>query len=296
MTAVLDALAPGHRGRYDDGRVAVCRRRHQGVLAHLFDGREPAARTPHFELHLSPGRIVVLHDLAPDDIDNDLAGIIAAELFGSGLLVDQHDFERVFIGVVRSSVGDPLLAWSLFYGNTLAALRAGGAHGSIAELAPIYDRVSELVLGTDVLEAASCFGFLSLRLADVPGRRLVATDISAGSMRLLSTVSRLRDVAMTCAAADAHHLPFADSSTDTALAVHLLEHLPPVSAAQVLTELIRVARRRVVVAVPYETEPTAAYGHVRTFCRADLAALGAGTGLPYRTEDYCGGWLIVDVN
>lgn len=294
MTAVLDALAPGHRGRYDDGRVAVCRRRDQGVLAHLFEGREPAACTPHFELHLPPGRVVVLHDIAPDDIDNDLAGIIAAELFGPGLLADQHDFERVFIGVVRSSVGDPVLAWSLFYGNTLAALRSGGGHGSIAELAPIYDRVSELVVGTDVLEAASCFGFLSLRLADVPGRRLVATDISAGSMRLLSTISRLREVELTCAAADAHSLPFADTSTDTALAVHLLEHLPPVSGAHVVAELIRVARRRVVVAVPYESEPTAAYGHVRIFCQADLDELGRGTGLPYRIESYCGGWLIVD--
>jgi hypothetical protein len=53
----------------------------------------------------------------------------------------------------------------------------------------------------------------------------------------------------------------------------------------------RVARRRVVVAVPFEAEPDRTWGHVRTFSAADLVALAAATGRPYRVEEHHGGRL-----
>jgi hypothetical protein len=73
---------------------------------------------------------------------------------------------------------------------------------------------------------------------------------------------------------------------------HGLEHLPRGADAAVLAGMLRVGRRAV-VAVPFEDEPTAAWGHVRTFDLADLDALGAATGLPYTVEEHHGGWLVV---
>ena len=58
--------------------------------------------------------------------------------------------------------------------------------------------------------------------------------------------------------------------------------------------MVRVARQRVVVAVPFEDAPDPAWGHVRTFDLAALDALGAATGRPYRVEEHHGGWLVAD--
>jgi len=62
----------------------------------------------------------------------------------------------------------------------------------------------------------------------------------------------------------------------------------------VLAEAIRLARRRVVVAVPFEPEPNETWGHLTTFDADALHVLGAGTGLPYVVSEHHGGWLILD--
>ena len=49
---------------------------------------------------------------------------------------------------------------------------------------------------------------------------------------------------------DARGLPFPDRAFDAVLALDVLEHIPPVDRPQVLRELVRVARKRVVVACP----------------------------------------------
>jgi hypothetical protein len=76
--------------------------------------------------------------------------------------------------------------------------------------------------------------------------------------------------------------------------VHLLEHLQAALASEVIAEMVRVARRRVVVAVPFEDAPNPTWGHIRTFDLADLAALGDATGGPYTVDEHHGGWLVVD--
>jgi ubiquinone/menaquinone biosynthesis C-methylase UbiE len=48
--------------------------------------------------------------------------------------------------------------------------------------------------------------------------------------------------------ADAEHLPFADKSFDVVISSHVLEHLPDFD--QGFRELCRVARKRVIVALP----------------------------------------------
>ena len=63
----------------------------------------------------------------------------------------------------------------------------------------------------------------------------------------------------------------------------------------VAVEAVRLARRRVVIAVPYEDEPEELWGHVRTLTREDLAAYGLRTGLPFAVEEHHGGWLVLDL-
>jgi SAM-dependent methyltransferase len=222
-------------------------------------------------------------------ISNDLAGWIADDLVAPGLL-DPAAFEETFVAVVRDVDPD----WTAFYANTLAALLAGGAPGGTnAGMAPVHARAVALAAGSHVVELGCCFGFLSLQLAG-RGHRVTAVDLVPGTARLLASVSRRLGTPVTTLAGDARRAPLADGAADTVLAVHLLEHLPPGDDAVVLREMLRVARRRAVVAVPFEDAPAPQWGHVRTFDPADLDALGAATGLPHTVAEHHGGWLVVE--
>ena len=229
------------------------------------------------------------HDIRPHELSNDLADWIADDLVVPGDL-DPAAFEETFVAVVRDVDPD----WTIFYRNTLAALATGGVPGGTnAGMAPVHDRAVALAAGPHVVELGCCFGFLSLRLAS-DGRRVTAVDLVPGTARLLGAVSAALGTPVSTLAGNALAVPLADASADTVFAVHLLEHLPRGLDAAVLTEMMRVARRRVVVAVPFEDEPAPAWGHVRTFDLDDLHALGAVTGLPYTVEEYHGGWLVLE--
>jgi SAM-dependent methyltransferase len=234
----------------------------------------------------------VRHRIGLGEISNDLAGWLADDLIATGRL-DPAVFESTFVSIVESVADDPVAAWTAFYRNTLTGLAAGGTPGGTnAGMAPVHARAAALATGS-VVELGCCFGFLSLRLA-AAGHRVTAVDLSPGTVRLLAAVAPAVRVRLTAVAGDALAVPLAADSADTLFAVHLLEHLPPGADATVVGEMLRVARQRVVVAVPYEDEPNAAWGHVRTFDAAALHRLGAGTGRRYRVADHHGGWLVVD--
>lgn len=258
-------------------------------------------RTPHFDLTTVGHRAVVVHRVPPERIDDDLSGVLADELFQPGWLRGGELFEHLFTGIVLSSDPDPVAAWEGFYRRTLdrvgAAIGSGpttGAHGTIADYAPVYARAEQLLAAGTVLELGSCFGFLALRLAQA-GREVTASDISPGTVDLLRTVAPRLGVALATRVDDAARVQVADRSADNVLAVHLVEHLDAAHGARVLAEALRIARRRVVVAVPLEDEADATWGHVRTISLTDLDAWGRATGLPYRVDDHHGGWLVVDV-
>ena len=270
-------LTPDEQADHPWGRTAVRAPVDAGRSAQLAGAR----------LWLDPdGR--VHHRITPDEIGNDLAGWLG-DLVAAGSL-DPSAFEETFVAIVRDV--DP--GWTAFYRNTLAALATGGTPGGTnAGMAPVHDRAVALALGPHVVELGCCFGFLSLRLA-AEGHRVTAVDLVPGTAGLLASVSRTLATPVTTLAGDARRVPLATGAADTVLAVHLLEHLPRGADAVVLAEMLRVARRRAVVAVPFEDEPDPAWGHVRTFDLADLDALGAATGLPYTVEEHHGGWLVVD--
>ncbi len=238
-------------------------------------------------LSLAPdGRL--RHRIGRHEISNDLAGWIADDLVAPGL-IDSAAFESAFVSVVRSV--DP--GWTAFYRNTLDELAAGGTPGGTnAGMAPVHARAVELAEGA-VVELGCCFGFLSLALAGA-GHDVTAVDLAPGAVALLASVAPTLDRPLRAVVGDATAVPLAGGSADTVLAVHLLEHLPPPLAPVVLAEMLRVARRRVVVAVPYEDEPDPTWGHVRTFDAAALTALGEATGRPFAVSDHHGGWLVVE--
>lgn len=272
--STIDAFRPCPSGRYDDGVVVVER------VAPGLPGR--------LALDVAAGRPRLRHDLVAGEVDNDLAGLLAA------IPVAAEHFERLFTGVVLTSAADPLAGWEAFYATTLTRLTGPSPGvGSIGEFAPIYRRASSLVRGPRVLDVASCFGFLPL-LLHAAGLDVVASDVNSGSMALLAAVVGGRGGGPAVVTCSGEALPVPDRGADTVLLLHLLEHVPAPVGAAILAQAQRVAGRRVVVAVPYEEEPTAAYGHVRTLGAADLRALGASSGWRYQVGEDSGGWLVLD--
>jgi SAM-dependent methyltransferase len=229
-----------------------------------------------------------------DHLDNDLAGWLERTLVRRGLLAPS-DFQDAFVAIVTSAAGDPDQAWLAFYRNTMAALAGVATPGG--ELKPVHERAATLAIGPDVVELGCCFGFLSLRLA-AAGHRVTAVDVCPGTIQLLCrTAPRLGldGDALVALVADARAVPRPTGSADTVFAVHLLEHLPEQAGRDVLAEMLRLARRRTVVAVPYEDTPNPTWGHVRRFDAAALTELGEWSRRPYTVTEHHGGWLIIDL-
>lgn len=239
--------------------------------------------------------VTALPMIGLDRLDNDLAGWLDRVLIRPGLLAPSS-FEDAFVAIVAACAPDPMDAWTAFYRNTIDGLINGGTDpdGTIAEFAPVHERAVSLVRGEDVLELGSCFGFLSLRLAGA-GHRVTALDLVPGTMRLLTSVAARLGIEVATVTGDVTAVPLADGCADTVLAVHLLEHLPVEAAAKALAEMVRLARRRVVVAVPFEDEPNPTWGHLRCFDTGTLADLGASTGLAHQVTEHHGGWLVLDL-
>jgi SAM-dependent methyltransferase len=293
-STLIDPLAPGCPGRYSDGVVTVV---HERCVED--EPSPPIVRTRHFCVRRSGHEVRITHGLRPEELDNDLAGRLAGELFAPGWLSGAEVFERVFTGIVRSTVDNPVEAWSTFYENTLRLIERGWTtqyteeSNTISGILPVYRRVLELVPEGRVLDVGSCFGFLALLLAKRPGTSVIASDIAGGTVTLLRTIARELGRRLGTLVCDGARIPLPDKAVDTVTVVHLLEHLEPAHGRAVIGEALRLARRRVVIAVPSEEEPTAAYGHVRTLDPADLSALGGDTGLPFDVDEHHGGWLVI---
>ena len=171
----------------------------------------------------------------------------------------------------------------------------------MATFARIYSRVMSLIRGTTVLDVGCCFGFLPLLAADRnPRLRILGTDLVPSAVALAGRISRAQRSPARFAAADLLALPISDESVDTVLAVHVLEHLPAEASGRALAQLRRVARHRVVVAVPLEEAPDPTFGHVQAFDLGRLARIGAdpeSPGSPGWSQDVYaadGGWLVLD--
>jgi SAM-dependent methyltransferase len=148
----------------------------------------------------------------------------------------------------------------------------------------------------EVLELGCCFGFLSLQLAARGDVQVIASDVSAGTVSLLDAMQHRLDAGVRTLVADAARVPLPDRCVDTVLAVHLLEHLDDGDGTAVIAEALRLARHRVVIAVPFETEPSPDLGHLRIFDLESLAAMGIDVpaGWQAKISEHHGGWLVID--
>ena len=251
--------------------------------------------TPHFLIENGRPRPRV-----PTQISNELTDHIAAELAPLGLVPDASAFEQIFTQTVLAADPDPVRAWRSYYGNTLQRLRRRDRGGTdcVATFARIYAHALSLIRGVTVLDVGCCFGFLPLLAADAdPRLRVIGTDLVPGSAALAGRISRARGSRARFAAADLLALPVASQAVDTVLAVHVLEHLPAEASGRALAQLRRVARRRVVIAVPLEEVPDPTFGHVQAFDLPALARTGASLDAPgwSRTVHAAdGGWLVLD--
>ena len=248
--------------------------------------------TPHFVI--ANGRV---RPRFPSEISNELTDHIAAELVPLGLVSDISAFEQIFVDTVLAAWPDPMQAWTAFYRNTMRHLRRPerGGTGSVATFARIYARALSLIRGATVLDVGCCFGFLPLLAAETdPRLKVIGTDLVPEAAALADRISRAQRNRARFAAADLLALPDSSQAADTVLAVHVLEHLPARACARALTELRRVARHRVVIAVPLEEMPDPTFGHVQAFDLARLAAIGTAPGWSQAVHSADGGWLVLD--
>jgi SAM-dependent methyltransferase len=114
-------------------------------------------------------------------------------------------------------------------------------------------------------------------------RRLPAHLMAVGVDFAVTSVSHLRTHAIL---ASGDHLPFVNASFDLVLCCEVLEHLPDDMLQNTLRELQRVARRHILISVPYKENLRSnltkcqkcdtvfhIWGHVRRFSNRRLASL-----------------------
>ncbi|MEW5810764.1 MAG: mycofactocin oligosaccharide methyltransferase MftM [Actinomycetota bacterium] len=288
QAAQLDPLAPSPRGLWNGDGIRVSRRRgphrpHRSA-AMVCAGRFCVQRRDHL--------LTVEHDLTPDELSDELTSLLTEHLVDTQVLRGQTEFELVFTGVVRSTVDGGLSSWLRFYRNSLAALERGAT-----AFGPIHAEAAAQVRGHQLIDLGSCFGFFPLRMAR--HAEVLATDLSAPTMRLLAAVSPRLQRPLATLACDATDVPLPSASADTVTALHLIEHLPTEVMTAVCDEALRLARRRVVIAVPFEDEPRECYGHIQRFDLLRMQHLADDVmrrhpGVSAHTYAFHGGWLILD--
>jgi hypothetical protein len=149
-------------------------------------------------------------------------------------------------------------------------------HRAIDEGSRIDSLLRLIPPGGSLLEIGARNGYMTRSLAR--GRsELVALDLQC---------PRLDLPGVTCVAGDARALAFEADRFDVVLAAEVLEHIPPADLAGACGELARVARRHVVIGVPFAQDLRVArtrcahcgtinpaYGHVNRFLLEDLGRL-----------------------
>jgi SAM-dependent methyltransferase len=125
-----------------------------------------------------------------------------------------------------------------------------------------------------LLDVGAGEGYTAHAARELLGGRVVVTYFSENACR------RAREIfGLAAYTGDARALPFADGEFDVVLCSETLEHIPGVNAA--VHELIRVARRAVVLTVPHESPEFVAgnraagepHAHINSFDRTSFDGL-----------------------
>ncbi len=296
-----------------------------GFTDRLAAGGYEVRRTPHFAVcHKPGGAIVLVHGFGEGTIDEDLAPLIAQELGPAGLVTSAQEYGEALFAVVASTCPgaapcprcgrlhlDLPAIWRHYCVNTLRRLRAlldrgdaGLASAShVEQFAAVYRRVIGRCAGASVLDVGSSLGFLPVLLAERrTGVAVAGCDNRVDAVRCAADLAAVAGVGERVAFS-VHDVLDPDfprvGSFDTVTAVHVLEHFADAELPVALANLLRVAARRLIVAVPYEDEVQPLYGHAQRFTPERLHQWGewcVGTlgGGRFRCEEVSGGLLVVD--
>lgn len=258
---------------------------------------------------------ILVHWFAPEAIDSDLGHYMMEELKPLGILEDTGAYGDIFGAIIGSLFpADNRRAWHLYAANTLQRY-----HQRIDEqtsssrddhpgevFAALYRRICQLCPGASLLDAGCSSGFLPLIAAErVPSlTQVLGIDIYADPFPIAFALAEQRHLpqvsfqqADLLAESTAALPPF-----DTVTALHVLEHFTEADMYRVLTTLLKLATRRLILAVPYESgQPEPAYGHLQLFTREKFEAVGKWCteqwdGRTMEYEDCAGGLLWVDRN
>jgi 2-polyprenyl-3-methyl-5-hydroxy-6-metoxy-1,4-benzoquinol methylase len=290
----------------------------QTLLKQRFsEGGYQLQETPHFMLctRTAVPSTILMHWLAPEEIDADIGKKFMQELKPLGLISDTQQFGQVFAVVLFSLFPhEPQQALQLYATNTMQRYRTLLAGTSIERpisdstihaFAEVYRRVFQLRVGESFLDAGCSFGFLPLLIAECfPSiAQVVGIDIETESfpiVRAIAEKQHLKNVRFT--QADLLADDFASlGAFDTVTALHILEHFNESDMYRVLTNLLQIMSQRLILAVPYESdEPEIVYGHKQLFSRNKLEVvstwclrqLGGQGKISY--EECAGGLLLIE--
>ncbi len=284
----------------------------------LSEGGYQIRETPHFLVCQRPtSPTLLVHWFPQVAIDGNLGHYLMEELRPLGMLANQQRYGDIFGAVVGSIFPrDNERAWRLFAANTLRHYHrllasqmeteapAPDCTYPIEVFAALYRRVHGLCAGASLLDAGCSSGFLPLILAErLPAlARVVGIDIRAEPFPIARAIAGERHLAnVEFTQADLLSYEIASFAPfDTVTLLHVLEHFSETEMYRVLANLLRITKRRLVIAVPFEEgEPEAAYGHEQLFTREKLEAAGRwciaqwGSG-QMQYEDCAGGLIWLD--
>jgi SAM-dependent methyltransferase len=257
-------------------------------------------------------RVILVHRFQSSELDNNLVDCLMQEL--PNLITSEQAFGHAMIGVVHSiKPRDPVDAWGIFSLNTLQRLREHiDEHtlqkptSTIGACATIYRRLFELKVGASLLDVGCACAFWPVLAAEREPHAqssIVGVDSRLDAIHLSQHMAALtQHQNLTFLQLDLLSPQFVEEvgTFDTVTAIHLLEHLPEAQLPLAFGHLRQVTRHRLVVAVPYETEATRAYGHEQVFTRETLEHWGQWCvesldgAARYWCEDVAGGLLIID--
>jgi hypothetical protein len=218
------------------------------------------------------------------------------------------------IGVVNSiTPHGPVDSWDIFSLNTLRRLlehidenSLQNPFSTIGARATVYRRLFALKVGASLLDVGCACAFWPASVAEqepYTQRNIVGVDNRLDAVHLSQHMAALT-----------HHQEFTFlqlglvspqfveevGTFDTVTTIYLLEHLPEAQLPLAFQHLLQVTCHRLVVAVPYQSDATKAYGHEHIFTREALEYWGQwcvealdGTAR-FWCEDVAGELLVID--
>ena len=257
-----------------------------------------------------------MHQLAQEEIDNNISQYLMEELAPYGLMASDRAFSAALIGVVNSiTPGNPTDAWSIFSLNTLQRLRERvddsptnlEHYDFISSFANIYHHLFSLKVGNSLLDVGCACAFWPVLVAEREHEkeshgRIVGVDNRQDAIILSQNMAYLAGITnVEFQQFDLLSPEFTEVGIfDTVSAIHLLEHFSEDQLPQALGNLLKVTQKRLLIAVPHEQQAEVAYGHKQVFSREKLEKWGkwcvdqlGGKG-SFCYEEVMGGVLMVE--